>query len=58
MIGNSNDIARNYLDSLLIEIIKPYDYLMRSRDQLAKVMAYTGCRDLAHIDPSIVHETR
>lgn len=30
------------------------DYLSRARDALAKAMAYTGCADLAHMDPTII----
>lgn len=31
------------------------DYLTKARDELAKAMAFTGCGDLAHMDPSIIH---
>ncbi len=31
------------------------DYLNRARGELAKAMAFTGCRDLAHMDPTIIH---
>ena len=30
------------------------DYLLKANAQLAKAMAYTGCRDLAHMDASII----
>ncbi len=30
-------------------------YLRKANDELRKVMAYTGCRDLASIDASIIH---
>ena len=30
------------------------DYLSRARDALAKAMAYTGCADLAHMDPTVI----
>ena len=33
------------------------DYLTKARDELAKAMACTGCSDLKHIDPTIVHRT-
>ena len=29
-------------------------YLMKANDELRKVMAYTGCRDLSHIDASLI----
>ena len=31
------------------------DYLLRTRDELAKAMAYTGCADLSKTDPSVIH---
>lgn len=30
-------------------------YLQNANKELAKAMAYTGCKDLAHIDPGIIH---
>ena len=31
------------------------DYLLKARDELAKAMAYTGCRSLAEMDASVIH---
>ena len=34
------------------------EYLTQVKNDLRKAMAYTGCRDLNHMDPSIVHDPR
>ena len=31
------------------------DYLQKTRGELAKAMAYTGCTDLGKMDPSVIH---
>lgn len=34
------------------------DYLLQANRELAKAMAYTGCRDLASMDPTVIHYMR
>lgn len=34
------------------------EYLTQVKNELRKAMAYTGCKDLNHMDPSIVHDPR
>ena len=33
-----------------------FSLLTKTRDELAKAMAYTGCRDLSRMDPSVIHK--
>ena len=32
------------------------EYLTQAKNELRKAMAYTGCKDLSHMDPTIVHK--
>ena len=34
-----------------------FTYLTKARDELAKAMAFTGCRDLSEMDPTVIHRS-
>ena len=56
LAANQQTLAR--VDAVLNGADGMADWFHQVNDELRKYMAFTGCRDLRHLDASVLHFTR